>query len=426
MKTSRFRRFAIRDRRLLALLLALLAVPGAAEAQSFAQRGFVDGTAFMFPQTGANDPTRVVADLTIRDEVFAQPAGWVRFAAGLDVRASSHHHVDDRWQLDLSDRGVRRPRLALRRLTATVAGRGVTVDAGKQFIRWGKTDIVTPTDRFAPRDFLNVVDTEFLPVFGVRTIAELGKETFDVVWVPRFTPSRVPLLDDRWSAVPDAGVAGPLVDRGAVLPKGSEFGIRWGHAGAGVEYSLSLFDGFNHLPNIGVQPRLVQNEVPARIEIDVTRSYPSIRTYGGDLAIPTRWFTVKAETAYFTSSSVETDEYVLYVIQLERQAGEWVFIGGYAGETVTSARAPLTFSPDRGMARAVVARAAYTIGPTSSIGVEGAVRRTGAYVKGEYSHAYGQHWRATVAVVGIGGRRDDFLGQYRRNSHGTLNLRYSF
>ena len=50
----------------------------------------------------------------------------------------------------------------------------------------------------------------------------------------------------------------------------------------------------------------------------------------------------------------------------------------------------------------------------------------GVYGKVEYSQARGQHWRATITVAGIGGHSDDFLGQYRRNSHVALLLRYSF
>ena len=40
--------------------------------------------------------------------------------------------------------------------------------------------------------------------------------------------------------------------------------------------------------------------------------------------------------------------------------------------------------------------------------------------------ARGQHWRATAAGVAIGGEPDDFLGQYHRNSHVAVALRYSF
>ena len=169
-------------------------------------------------------------------------------------------------------------------------------------------------------------------------------------------------------------------------------------------------------------------EGPFPLEVDVTRVYPPIRTYGADAAVPTRWFTLKGETAYFTSRSAATDEYVLYVVQLERQTGEWVLVGGYAGEAVTSRRAPLTFAPDRGMTRSLVGRASYTIDPTRSLAFEGALRQNGrgVYTKAEYSQAHGQHWRTTVTGTLIRGEPDDFLGQYRRNSHLVFSFRYSF
>ena len=103
-------------------------------------------------------------------------------------------------------------------------------------------------------------------------------------------------------------------------------------------------------------------------------------------------------------------------------------VGGYAGEAVTSRRALSTFAPDRGTTRSLVGRASYTIDPNRSVAFEGAVRQSGrgAYGKAEYSQARGQHWRATVTGTLIRGEPDDFLGQYRRNSHLVLSLRYSF
>ena len=44
-------------------------------------------------------------------------------------------------------------------------------------------------DRFAPRDFLNVIDTDFLPVLGARPSLQIRSETFEAVWTPRMTPS---------------------------------------------------------------------------------------------------------------------------------------------------------------------------------------------------------------------------------------------
>jgi hypothetical protein len=149
---------------------------------------------------------------------------------------------------------------------------------------------------------------------------------------------------------------------------------------------------------------------------------------GGDAAVPLRWLTLKTEAAYFTSSDHRADEYVQYVVQLERQAGEWFLVGGYAGEIVTQARKLSDFAPDRGLARAFLGRAGYTIDARRSLAVEAAVRQNGKgiWVRLEYSHLLGQHFRATAGFTVVRGVTGDFLGQYRRNSHATLAIRYSF
>jgi hypothetical protein len=434
------------------LHFAFLSISSPALAQTVSQRGFIEGRFVEFPEHAQNDPTRSIGDVLVRDEVFVKLSSWFRVASGLELRANSHDQVDDRWRVDVSDRGTRRPRASLHRLAATFSTGKLTVDAGKQFIRWGKADIVTPTDRFAPRDYLNVIDSEFLPVTGVRgTLQVSSHDAVEGVWVPWLTPSRTPLFDQRWTVIPETARDIRFVDLGAEIPNGSQLGLRWNHVGERIEYSASIFDGFNHLPNLRASVRGAQgggacgpcedsesSSAAARASgggapralstVGLTRLYPPMRMYGGDAALPTHWLTIKGEAAYFTSTSASTDEYVLYVVQLERQTGEWVFVGGYAGEAVTHRRAALTFAPDRGMTRSVVGRASYTIDGNRSIAFDTAVRQSGrgAYARVEYSEAAGQHWRTTMAAAVITGHSDDFLGQFHRNSYATLALRYSF
>ena len=123
-----------------------------------------------------------------------------------------------------------------------------------------------------------------------------------------------------------------------------------------------------------------------------------------------------------------SDDVILYVIQLERQAGELSLVGGYAGEIVTEQRSTFAFAPDRGLTRAFLGRAGYTLGPTREVVFEAAIRQNldGVWVKGQYSEAIGGHWRWTLAGAAIGGSERDFIGQYRRNSHLLATLRYSF
>jgi hypothetical protein len=411
--------------------LVLLVLPCAARAQTIAQRGFVDAAFTGFPQDAPNDHVNAVGDLFIREEVFVKPAAWLQFAGGADVRAGTHGQVDASWSRDiLDDRGVKRPALSLRRASATYNRGRFTVDAGKQFIRWGKTDIVTPTDHLAPRDYLNVVDTEFLPVTGVRGNVRLGDDNIEAVWVPVFTPSRIPLLDQRWAVIP-AAITQTIVPAVPQFPTGPQTGIRWTHAGSRVEFELSFFDGFNHLPNIelaNIEPPNIQPPPVAPTPLVIVNRYPSLRSYGADVAIPTKWLTLKAETAYFTSTTAGTDEYVLYVVQVERQTGEWSFVGGYAGDHVTRRQALAPFAPDRGLTEALVGRASYTLDVNRSVSFETAIRQNGdgGFLKAEYSQARGAHWRATLSGSLLRGQPDDFIGQYRLNSHFRLALRYSF
>jgi hypothetical protein len=306
----------------------------------------------------------------------------------------------------------------------------VTLELGKQFVRWGKTDIVTPTDRFAPRDFLAVVDNDFLPITAARLTWEKASNTIEVIWSPRLTPSRVPLQNQRWSVVAGAaGVPGvpsdvQLRDAGIAFPGGPQSGIRVNHVGS-IEYGVSVYQGFNHLPSFDAK----LTPTPQGGIVDVQRFYPKMLMAGGDIVIPTRWLSIKGEAAHFSSTDERADEYALYVIQLERQSGEWFFVGGYAGEAVTrhGTRAA-DFAPDRGLTKTLLGRAGYTIDANRSVAFEAAVRQNGdgIWIKNEYSHALGQHWRVTLNAILIRGDIGDFLGQYRRNSHALVVFRYSF
>lgn len=401
------------------VVMAAAALP----AQDFQQRGFLETRLTMYPQTAPNDRGRVVAESLLRYEASRRVWPWLRLHIGGDARVDSHRQVDRAAHLSWDDRTLARPALLLRRVSAVLTYGPLTFEAGRQFIRWGKTDILNPTDRFAPRDYLAVVDNDFLSIWAARATLDRGPHNLDVVVAPHFTPSRTPLLNQRWTVTPAAlnGIA--LQDEGARYPGGTQWGVRYHHTASRYEAAVCLYEGFNHLPQL--EGRLVNTVPPVA---GIQRFYPALRLYGGDFAMPTRWATLKAEAAWFTSRDARVDEYVLYVVQLERQIGEWSLVGGYAGEAVTMARNPFFFSPDRGFAKAFVGRAAVTLDAQRSLAFESAIRQNGhgVYVRGEYSQLIGAHWRATAGVSVIRGQPDDFLGQYRRNSFVNLSLRYSF
>lgn len=397
------------------LLLALL-------AQSIDQRGFLESRALLFPQDAPNDSAQGVNQSLLRWEGSYKSASWLKFNGSFDARLDTHRQVDRELRVSLDDRTTQRPALALRQLSATIHKDKVTAELGRQLIRWGKTDILTPTDRFAPRDYLSsVVDSDFLGVTAARVTVAGANDSFDVIWQPWFTPSRTPLLNQRGTALPPGSNGVAIVDAGARYPGRGQYGARWNHIASGYEYSLSYFDGFNSLPLFDAQFD------PRTAVVRAQRFYPTMRMYGADMAVQLPWVTVKGEAGYFTTSTPGAQNYVLYVLQVERQVKEWSLVGGYAGETVTQgANNPLRFTPDRGFAKSFVGRAALTIDVNRSLVVESAVRAGGSFVRFEYSQTFGQHWRVTPGVAWIRGSASDFLGQYHRNSYLSLAVRYSF
>jgi hypothetical protein len=377
--------------------------------QNFSQRGFVESSATLYPHSAVNDSTHFVGEMLLRDEVFYRPRKDFQISGGVDLRTDTHHQVERTFHFSsfyFFDRELQRPLFAIRRLSAEYHHGGFNIEAGKQFVRWGRADILNPTDRFAPRDFLTVFNNEFLGITAVRTTYERRSNTIDVVWAPQFTPSRIPLQGQRWLPVPE-GIALPPFQ--FETPKGSQAGVRWSHLGS-VEFSGAYYQGFNDVPS-------------------PDQTYTKLQMYGGDAAVPLRWLTVKTEAGYFDFAGTRADDYVQYVIQLERQSGEWFFVGGYAGEIlVHRGTQVVNFNPDRGISKSILGRAGYTIDSNRSIVVETAVHQNGKglWTKFEYSQAFGQHWRLTSSVSLIRGMPGDFLGQYRSNSNGLIAVKYSF
>ena len=403
-----------------ALLLVLTLAQDAPFQRTFDQGGFIENQSLFYPRTAVYDAGHVVSDIVLRWEASYKIAPWIKITGALNASTDSHRQVEREARFDAGDRSLQRPAFSLRLLNATLHKGHFTADVGKQFIRWGRTDILTPTDRFAPKDYLSdVIHPDLVGVSAARVTWEAGSNTVEWVWQPLFTPNRTPLFNQRWTVLPEQIASTPVSDLGARYPGGSQYGFRWNHTGAGYDYALSFFDGFNSLPLLDVRLQ------PPGFTLQ--RYYPSLRLYGEDLAVPLPWFTIKQEAAYFTSSTPHTDEYVLYVVQGERQVKEWSFVGGYAGEWVTrSTGNPLSFAPDRGIAPSFIGRAALTIDVNRSLALEVAARAAGSFVRFEYSQAFGQHWRATTGWAWIRGDMTDFLGQYRRNSYASLALRYSF
>ncbi len=180
---------------------------------------------------------------------------------------------------------------------------------GKQFVFWGKTEWINPTDNINPWDYANIsaeIEDYRLPVTALRADMYLGETTLEAVWVPAFLPHRVPGLVPRTVQVP----GGPLlVWREPELPEGdlrnSQFGLRLMHTLAGVDWSVSYYRGNDHSPSYRQRVEPAQAGPPT---VELTPYFPRLQVLGADLQKVFGQWGVRAEGAWFRTADPDGDD----------------------------------------------------------------------------------------------------------------------
>lgn len=122
----------------------------------------------IYPQIVSDDRALGIGEGRLRYEPKWQPKTWLTFSASLEARLDTHRQDARTSHIDWRDRSWQRPALSVRQLSAVLKKDDFTFSVGKQFIRWGETDFLNPTDRFAPKDLLTIVDQDVLPVTAAR------------------------------------------------------------------------------------------------------------------------------------------------------------------------------------------------------------------------------------------------------------------
>jgi hypothetical protein len=109
------------------------------------QRGYLETRSFFFPQTGSGRQRAYTGEAMLRWESGWQLRKNLRLNAGLDGRFDSHRQFERERRLDSPTAAFSAPPLSVRRLSLLWNHSGWTLEAGRQFIRWGKADLLNPT-----------------------------------------------------------------------------------------------------------------------------------------------------------------------------------------------------------------------------------------------------------------------------------------
>ncbi len=400
---------------MVAAALPLLAV------LAFSFGGYVENRSLFYPREGETDGTQYVNESFARLESAATLPGSFRLFAGVDAQIDTHHQVEHGLRISWDDRGTRRPALAVRTLFVRYARGPVRLEAGKQVVRWGVMSLFSPTDRFASRDYLSPSGSDYLGVWSARAVVDKGEHSLELLYLPRFTPSRMPLTDQRWVVAPGGLPVSRFRLTGTRFPGGPQFGVRYHRVQSQVEYSVSLAEGYYHLPTLPYQLR------PLAFAIDYQRIYPKFRMAGGDVTVAWRGLLWKGESAYLTSPRY-ADNTLRYAIEAEKYVDDWHFTGGFVGEHITKDRGFVEVDIARALGNGFTAEATWTPSLKQVLSMHWYVEPTGdaLLARIEYSRSLTPALRATAGWNWIQGEKGSTVGQYNRDSYFSLVFRYSF
>ncbi len=189
------------------------------------------------------------------------------------------------------------------------------VRLGQQFIFWGKTDWINPTDNINPWDYVNIsaeVEDYRLPVTAAKMNFYLGPVTLQSVWVPRFTANRIPLkLPDSMGGIPVKTLPTQLPENRL---SNSELGLKADFSIYNIDYALSYYNGYDKNPTVRIRFDPQAHRFLRMI------GYERYQVFGAAFVTTFDRWAVKGEGAYFLTkdrSGKDIDlqnPYIKYVI----------------------------------------------------------------------------------------------------------------
>ncbi len=176
---------------------------------------------------------------------------------------------------------------------------------GRQFIFWGKTDWINPTDNITPWDYTNItaeIEDYRLAVDAAKLDLYFGDSSLELVLVPFFRPNNLGME-----------VAGAQEQLPEQKPENWQEGLRFSSEVSGLNFSLSYWRGFDLYPSV----------VPAPETSALVIKHPRQQVFGADFDYAFGSFVLKGEGAYFLTEDRDgTDPFTKnpflhYVLALE-------------------------------------------------------------------------------------------------------------
>ncbi|NOY78228.1 MAG: hypothetical protein GXO76_10215 [Calditrichaeota bacterium] len=201
------------------------------------------------------------------------------------------------------------PEIGLREAYLDIYFNSMDLRIGKQQIIWGKADGVFITDIVSPKDLTEFLLRDFdeirMGVTGVKADYYIGDNTFELVWLPAFIPTKFPPQGSIWFRMPPFPV--PLnrvtIDhsREKVTPSldNSEVFAKFSALTGVVDFEVMAAYAWDDDPTMHVYKK-INPQTHQLVGLTVYPEHHRLTIGGGSFSTTLGPFVLRGEGAYYT------------------------------------------------------------------------------------------------------------------------------
>jgi len=169
--------------------------------------------------------------------------------------------------------------------------KNLSIKAGKQYFEWGTADGIHPGSALNPDDYTNPFAMgDKIPVTALDLNYTFNSVKFDLVWVPVFTPVKMPkyfpMFDNSAYQMPGFEIVSTT--EALTLPKQKAGGMGMAANLAfslfNIDFSVGAFDGYDYLPKLKQLTYDTTSAGVAKLALDADFDFPKLRLYSFNAA----------------------------------------------------------------------------------------------------------------------------------------------
>jgi hypothetical protein len=185
---------------------------------------------------------------------------------------------------------------------------GFSLRLGRQLVSWGVADGLVLTDVVCPQNLSAFAGLDFagsrIAADGLRLRYSFQTLAVEAVWLPLFSPARLPEKDNPLYpvfyplSISMGGPALPVTVGEDAPPRtiaDGEYGLRISRYSSAVDFSVMGFYGWNDIP---FMEKNLTGGLPAPAGLELSPEYERTITAGADASIPAGEFLLRLETAW--------------------------------------------------------------------------------------------------------------------------------